>query len=339
MNRNAPSPAGRGPVVLPDLTRVAYFDGQRLIAGDLNDAATVGRELGWLHNRSLHGWGIGLGFAVDGTKGDRQVPVGPGYAVDCQGREIILTEPITKSVPARAGDSQGKPVTYFLVAAYPDDARLAVLERRAGECGADGAVRLQERAAIYWKAQGESAVEIGLEIVLAQASVQNCQLAAPLSLDQRRSARPPRQPTVEAGSTTSGATPWTWWTQPPTPGEPGADANGPTILGVRALVDTSEGRFGSTPRYQAQLRGERLIRPKPGSQDEAFLVDGLAFVSDPARDHFTLFVALPRGLRDAFGPIPVNPDVLFKLKPAAGEPSMLEILRHQWTVEWIGVEA
>src|SRR5688572_8670581 len=121
-----------GQADIPDLSRVTFFDGERLAAADLNEAATVQRELRWLHNRSLHNWGIALGFAVSGAKGDRQVQVQQGYALDCRGREIILTETINKAVPARAGDSQGKPITYYLVAAYPDDARLTVLERRQG---------------------------------------------------------------------------------------------------------------------------------------------------------------------------------------------------------------
>src|SRR5215212_10120473 len=98
------SSQGVGNIEIADLNRVAFFDGQRLAADDLNGAATVQRELRWLHNRSLHGWGIGLGFAVSGAKGDRQVTIGPGYAVDCRGREIILTETIKKAVPARADD-------------------------------------------------------------------------------------------------------------------------------------------------------------------------------------------------------------------------------------------
>src|SRR5262245_49690929 len=92
-----------GSIDIPNLSRVDFFDGQRLAAGDLNDAATVQRELRWLHNRSLHSWGIGLGFAISGAQGDRQVQIGPGYALDCFGREIILTEPIAKAVPTHAG--------------------------------------------------------------------------------------------------------------------------------------------------------------------------------------------------------------------------------------------
>jgi hypothetical protein len=314
-----------GQADIPELNRVTFFDGQRLAAADLNDAATVQRELRWLHNRSLHNWGIGLGFAVQGATGDRQVQVNPGYALDCRGREILLTETLTKAVPARAGDAGGNPVIYYLVAAYPDDSVLVALERRQGECGADGAVRLQERAAIYWKAQGEQTVETGLEIVLAQATVQNCQLAAPLSLEQRRSARPSQHPTVAAGATPAGSTPWELWTVQ-------SDDGSNVVLGVRTAVDTSEARFGSTPEYQAQLRGPRFLAGSQESDQQAFVMEGTSLIDLPQRDHFTFSVFMPRGLM-SFGRTPVNPGWLFD------PPSRLvTVVRANWSVVWVGVE-
>src|SRR5262249_23658315 len=150
------------------LSRVAFFEGERLAAADLNAAATVQRELRWLHNRSLHSWGIALGFAVTGGTGDQQVMVGPGYGVDGVGREVILTESITIVVPSTADDGHGQPVTYFLLTKYPDESTLPVLEERQGECGTSGPVRLQERADIYWKKQGTQLLT-GFELVLAQA--------------------------------------------------------------------------------------------------------------------------------------------------------------------------
>ena len=98
---------------IPDLERITFFAGQRLLARDLGDMQRVDRELRWLHNRSLHTWGIGLGFGVAGERGDSAVTIAPGYGVDCLGREIILTEPRVKPIPAVAGDSAGKPVEFF----------------------------------------------------------------------------------------------------------------------------------------------------------------------------------------------------------------------------------
>ena len=308
---------------IPDLDRVAFFDGQRLAADDLNDAAAVQRALRWLHNRGLHGWGIGLGYAVSGEKGDRQVQIGPGYAIDCLGREIILAEPVTKPVPARAGDAKGDPVRFLLVAAFPDDTDLTVLERRAGECGTDGATRLRDQAELYWKAQGEQAVAEGMEIVLAQAMVQNCALAAPLSLEQRRSARPPLQPYVAAGETVAAATPWETWSE--------NNGDGTSQLGILTWVDTSAARFGSTPYYQARVAGARFFfdSPLPGVPQFPFVFDGLTVVSDATPAGFTFRVVLPSNLAVGGG-TSLNPDAL--LDVAA------QTARAVWTVVWLGVE-
>jgi hypothetical protein len=328
MNSSVTTPGGHADI--PDLSRVAFFDGQRLAAADLNEAATVQRELRWLHNRSLHNWGIGLGFAVSGAAGDHQVRVEPGYAIDCRGREIILTEAISQAVPARVGGAGGQPAIYYLLAAYPDDARLAVLERRQGECGADGAVRLEERAAIYWKAQGEQTIASGEEIVLAQAAVQNCALASPLSLAQRRSARPAQQPYVAAGASPVPGTGWTAWTV--------AGALGTTFVGVRATVDTAAARFGGTPQYQARLDGPRLfLRDETFPNlpvEAALLLEGATSVTGAEPQRFTFNVILPRGL-DIPGSVLVNPDPLFA--PAELARLLAAVERH-WSVVWLGVE-
>jgi hypothetical protein len=316
---NVSSPGSVGQAGIPNLSRVIFFDGQRLAAGDLNDAATVQRELRWLHNRSLHNLGIGLGFDVGGAKGDRQVTISPGYAIDSQGREIILTQTLIRAVPARADDGRGGPVVYYLVAAYPDDSQVAVLQERQGECGGDGAVRLQEQAAIYWKAKGEQAVEAGLEIVLAQATVLNCQLSAPLSLDPQRSARPPGQPYVAAGATPAGATPW----------ELVSDTSGKTVLGVKTWVDTAAARFGSTPEYQARVDGRRFISATDTSD---YILEGTAILSVPDARGFTLTVFLPRGL--TVGNLEVNPASLYN--PATN--LLTAVKDAPWSVVWFGVE-
>ena len=106
---------------IPELERITFFPGQRLHAEDLTDVQTVDRELRWLHNRSLHTWGIGLGFVVAGDAGASAVTIEPGYGLDCAGREIILTEPRLRPIPAVAGDKDGKPVEFFLTAEYQAD--------------------------------------------------------------------------------------------------------------------------------------------------------------------------------------------------------------------------
>jgi hypothetical protein len=327
---------------VPALSRVTYFDGERLAADDLNDAATAQRELRWLHNRSLHSWGIAIGFGVSGGKGDRQVLVAPGYAIDQMGREIILTETLAKAVPAKSA----KTICY-LVAAYPDDAALTVTERRGGECGSDGAVRLQEQADIHWKIQGEQTVASGREIVLAQATIENCQLAAPLSLDQRRNARTSQQPYIAAGETPHGNTEWELWTlsnqapATPTPTPTGTPAP-PIILGIKTTVDTALAHFGTVPEYQAQLRGPRFIDLSThfgslgsiGSiavESAIFLLDGTGVIDGADRNSFDFYVLMPHNFGSS-----INNSAFFTSD--AGSASLLKLVKLNWTVVWIGVE-
>ncbi len=308
---------------IPDLSRVTFFDGQRLEAADLNGASDVQRQFRWLHNRSLHNWGIGLGYAVEGSKGDRQVTVSPGYAVDCRGRELILTRPLTKPVPARADDGHGSAAVFYLVAAYPDDTQLTALERRDGDCGAGGAVRYREQASIYWKPQDDSVIG-GMEIVLAQAKVQNCQLAALLSTDQRRYARPPQQPYIAAGESPIGSTAWEVWRSDATP--TAASVN----LGVLARVDTSGARFGTAPEYQARVNGPRLLT---GPDNVEILLEGMAVVVEPKRDSFSLGVILPPDQTGVDPNVPLNPSSV------VGDPAqLLKTLQDNWSVVWLGVE-
>ena len=316
-----------GGVNIPDLSRVAFFDGERLAAGDLNAAATVQRELRWLHNRSLHSWGIALGFAATGDKGAQQVTVSPGYGVDCLGREVILTETLTKMVPARSDNGQGKPVVYYLVAAYPDDNALVVLQEREGECGTAGAVRLQERANVYWKAQGEQTLLAGFELVLAQAQVQNCQLAAPLSVDQRRSARPSQQPFVAAGATDAGGTAWRVLTAR-------SSAGLDVTIGLQTTVDTTAARFSTPPVYQAMLAGNRYMRGPTIGNSAVYLLDGSTSVSASSRNSFVFSVLMPRDLVSATPTIAINPGGLFD----EATTTLLQLAGDNWWVEWVGME-
>src|SRR5215470_12592141 len=103
---------------IPALERVEFFDGQQLRAEDLTAFQNANTQLRWLHTRSLHSWGIGIGFDVHGNRGDSSVTVSPGYAVDCLGREVILSSERSKTVPAVPGNADENPTTFYLIAAY-----------------------------------------------------------------------------------------------------------------------------------------------------------------------------------------------------------------------------
>ena len=118
------------------LERVEFFNGERLFAADLQTLEEFQREMRWLHNKSLHQPGVASGFAVSGEKGDRQVLVQPGYALDSDGREIVLTElQHTEAVPPVADDGAGNPVTFYLTVSYP--ATLLPSQTQQADCSSD----------------------------------------------------------------------------------------------------------------------------------------------------------------------------------------------------------
>jgi hypothetical protein len=76
-------------------TRPRYFDGQLLTTGDFTAEQSYFLDKLRAHNRLLHGYGTVCGLAVvPTTPPSGSVIVEPGVALDCCGREIVVTEPI-----------------------------------------------------------------------------------------------------------------------------------------------------------------------------------------------------------------------------------------------------
>src|SRR4051812_41853361 len=103
----------------PALERPLFFDGERLTAADLAAVQAFDRELRWLHNRTLHGWGVVQGFAATGVRRSRSVTVAPGYALDCRGRELVLGREIELTVPPVAAAT-----TWYVTVSYAEDETL-----------------------------------------------------------------------------------------------------------------------------------------------------------------------------------------------------------------------
>ena len=273
-----------------DLERRTFFAGERLTDVDLNDQEAFHRELRWLHNRSLHQPGIGNGYAVAGAKGDRAVTIGPGYALDAYGREIVLLQTITESIPPVAGEPGGLPAFYYLAVSYPDDSQLPTAETRQGLCGTLGAVRLSEQPLLCWirlavdtttgaylvprDAGLRRQVNSGMLIVLAVVEIFQCRLNADISansLAPRRQARPPSLPytrsaTVGPGQADQPAAGQVNWIVEAIPGvaPPTAWGGGALMLAplrLRATVKvTSVAVFGAIPRYLVRISGERVLQ-------------------------------------------------------------------------------
>src|SRR5690348_16369460 len=74
-----------------------------------------------LHNRALHGWGIVTGYEKNlevGISADgRTVTVEPGLAIDRNGREMMLSEPHSRTIePTYAAETH-----VYLVVRYDEE--------------------------------------------------------------------------------------------------------------------------------------------------------------------------------------------------------------------------
>lgn len=269
---------------IPELERPAFFDGQRLTAADLTAVQSYHRELRWLHNRSLHNWGIAFGLAVTGLRGERTVRLQPGYALDCKGRDLIQSEPLTIPIPPEAG-----PISYYLTASYAEDADLTP-ETRNGTCGSSGAVRRPEEPIIRWQNPDDTSSDgrftQGIDVVLASIQVQNCQLLADISGSERRDAVPAQQPYVASGQTKAGKTQWRLWQ---------TNENGELSLGIITTVTTTEASFRTTPRYQAHVLGPRVFTVEQNNEPFQVVLDGYTQVLQPSAGSFDLVMTLPQG--------------------------------------------
>ncbi|MBZ5681037.1 MAG: hypothetical protein LAO24_13110 [Acidobacteriia bacterium] len=79
--------------------RANYFKHQFLREQDFKEEQAYHVEMRRRHNRLFHSWGIADGLEVS-KKGDRELIVEPGTALDKDGREIVLASPFTLQVPA-----------------------------------------------------------------------------------------------------------------------------------------------------------------------------------------------------------------------------------------------
>jgi hypothetical protein len=317
------------------IERIQFFNGQRLFASDLQDLEEFNRLMRWLHNQSLHQAGVASGYAVTGNKGDSQITVQPGYAIDSQGREIVLTKSTVLQVPPVANDGQGNAVYYDLVVSYPADSALQEAETRDGVCVSRSAVRLREAPTFCWAElvpttdpAGTAAainadrkaklaalnqdIESGNRIRLARAEVLNCQLNQPLSVAERRNARPAVQPFISAGNTQGLTNTW-------------AAAQSALGVTISIAVDTSAAQFRSVPDYFVNAVGDRSVSVTISGAQQTLLIDGFVRVNAATATGFTLSLLIPSILIDR------NLDLA---KVTAALPAGLK----NWSVVWMGVE-
>ncbi|MDZ7268431.1 MAG: hypothetical protein ONB48_11915 [candidate division KSB1 bacterium] len=290
------------------------------------------REMRWLHNQSLHQPGIGSGFAVIGKKGAREVTIMPGYVIDALGREIVLTESWVQQIPPVAGEDDGAPVFFALTVSYPADSDLEEAETREGICLPRGVVRLREQPIFCWvKLDGNGQpvdvrlkqdVLTGMKIVLARAEVLNCQLNKDLSVVQRRSARPAKQPYIACGV----VDPTAWKLSDNWAGS----LVQPTIIprDLSAKIETDAAGFVTTPCYSAHILGPRKKRVTVPAGEFGtssvveIVIDGLVNIVDPQPKSFVV-------------------NVLLLAQSLAKDESKVDInqaLFSDWHIVWMGIE-
>jgi hypothetical protein len=310
--------------------RVQFFNGQRLFASDLQALEEFNRQMRWLHNQSLHQPGVGSGYAVSGPKGAREIVIQPGYAIDALGREIVLTEPRVEPIPPVANDGFGNSAFYDLTLAYPDDSQLEESETREGICLPRGVVRRREEPVVCWVRLGpppdrvpengalRDDLQKGYRIRLGRAEILNCQLEQPLSVAQRRNARPPVQPYVSCGRTSAEG-----WNAP------AAQAFG---IAISRTVDTSDAHFRTRPCYMAHVRGDRHFTFTIGDQQIELMLDGFVHILEPEPDRFDIAMLIPALLLEAPGVSGAQPiEQIVKQLPE-------KLVENGWAVEWTGIE-
>jgi hypothetical protein len=302
-----------------------FFDGQRLFADDLQGVEAFNREMRWLHNRSLHQPGIGSGFAVAGPVDAREVTVGPGYALDAEGREIVLTAAVVLPVPPVAHGLDTEVAYFDLAVSYPPDETLEDMtaETRVGVCVPAGAVRLREQPALCWvplrglednlvPETTELADDLKLfrRIVLVRVGVANCKIRS-LDLAPRRATRPSCRPYIACGIA-------------PATGlfaKPRQDLYVELQVGVVA----TGANFRSTPSYLARVE-RNPDAPKDENDDDEYRFPHPVFVhTQVIRSSVLGFVASIV--------VPLTTDTSkVELDRAA------KVAAKQWNIVWMGVE-
>jgi hypothetical protein len=309
--------------------RPTFFDGQRLAATDLAAVHAFSQQARWQHNRTLHDWGIVRGLAVEARPGDRTVTVQPGYALDSEGREIVLAEARALAVPSAGPTAGGGDVRYYLTAAYAADADLPVSMTGAGVFGGRGAVRRAEAPLLRWQSaserSGEGQYRPGLDLVLATVQVRGVQIAVASSAE-RRHVEPVARPFIVAGQTTAGRTPWRPWID---------RSGGASLLGVVTTIDTSWAGFRAQPAYLVSVVGERVTHVGGANQLRPCPIDGFSEILESGPAGFTVGVLLPRNLFGAG--VTINPgEIVASDDP--GRVAKVVTAELGWYVAWIGVE-
>lgn len=293
----------QGPQISFD--RVTYRDGQLLTAGDMQADQGRSSRLWDLHTRYLHGtWGVAIGFAVRANTGDTLVQVGPGYAVDLQGRPLVSSQTVPIPLPLIAGSAY-----QVLVINYQSKAAYRARVNLEGVCSGNSTAR-QESPVFNWRDPGN--VQMGLDIPLltvlvTAGSVQSADTRV------RRYVQKLQRPYIAAGATDQGSTQWSIL----------SGAAGAGFTKYQTNIDTSDAAFNSTPYYFPEL-DMRNNAPQPiyGVSNSQAKTDFI--------DYGGPFTCLTNPTQTSFA---------FELVvPSLGGNTLADPNAYGWTVSWVGIE-
>ena len=332
------------------IKRLQFIPGQRLYASDFQYIETFNREMRWRHNQSLHQYGIGSGFAVRGEIGEREVKIEPGYAIDSEGREIILPKIKVLPIPPVAGQENNKPAYYDLTVSYPDEIKLEEVETRQSICHQPGTVRLREEPNFCWvllnpdnkEPTDDLGDEIrkGLKIIIMRAEIQNCMLSKKISIAQRRGAKPANKPYIISGSYVPNPSNIEWRLWP--------DQNGTTRpLGLKIGIDSSSANFKALPYYHAEIAGERYVDDTIDDRIDyynyyPYILEGFINPNIPSQNDkpklnvFNLLVLMPT--MTVSDNVTVNPYFFFETSYENDQLRQKILNRLGWYVKWFGIE-
>lgn len=306
--------------------RPQFFNGQLLLASDLQGLESLNREMRWLHNRSLHQPGVGSGFGVSGKRGEREVTIFPGYAIDTLGREIVLTKDMTLAIPPVSGEMDGRSTLFELAVYYPEDDVLEEVETREGTCSVNGVVRLREEPLFCWVRLWRDAggnlvpksqqllkdLKGAKKIVLARIEVKDCRLEQDVIILQRRNARPVERPYLDCGRI-------------PVSEKAKFKPNDKGFIDLEIHVDTRDSGFRTIPFYSAHFEGPRIF----SDPADVLLKDNSTILKSGVAG-FTLY---SRVYPSDIGKRSVGRELIEGIQKRAKE-----LIATSWQIVWMGIE-
>lgn len=124
--------------------RPRYFEGMLLTAHDFQAEQEYHRNKLRMHYRCFHGCRVACGLEINLKR--KSVHINPGMAIDCNGNEIVLFEPVKISLPS-------KKRRFFLTISYSEFETNPVLAP-SSDCDlkskTEGFSRIQESFKIDW---------------------------------------------------------------------------------------------------------------------------------------------------------------------------------------------